>query len=282
MVRFQDPSNRWRCSIFLLLLTLSSTPLWAQTPSENSVRSNRGTADTSAKVIGKSDTQFSYLPHITAVDGSFATSIEVVNLVNFERDYTLEAFDTEGNLLETVTQSLEPFTQAVFDPVALFGSDRVSHIRVTTFYVDVASVYRAMGTDGSPVRVSAREDCGDLWMVPLGNPEVTYDGLAVINLGDTSARITARFLDHQGNELDQQILSEQLAPLAKHLAVLSALAPEDAGSVEILSDTQLMLTALRGDYQSRFLWENQTGVYQSQDLGDTCAVTGEIAAGGIQ
>ena len=109
-----------------------------------------------------------------------------------------------------------------------------------------------------PVHVRAKDQEEKRWLLYADDASLTYDGLAIVNLGDEETVIRIKQLDGQGDLVDEKVLDEVLGPKAKATVVLDQLfAWVENGSFEIEADAPLSVLALRGDFDSSYVWENR-------------------------
>jgi len=196
--------------------------------------------------------------HVTRADGDFTTDLILGNSSDTIEEISLIAYNESGDAITEIQRQVGPRETTRMPVGDLFASQNVSHIYANgTTAIRVGATYRAIADQAVPCQVWATSSRGKRWTMALGDRDLTYDGLAVVNLGSEPAMVTARFLGPDGSEVATQTLNIDLAANAKSLHNLSAYLDEgEITAVELVSDQALVVTALRGDYQSTFLWEN--------------------------
>lgn len=199
-----------------------------------------------------------YLGHVAAAQSDFQTELILSNGSDQEQVAGLTAYTSDGAVLDTVTLALEAgqtLRQNVFE---LFDSQAVSHLNLNAVRtVQAATVFSVPEKGGVPAQIWAGETEAVRWTLNLSD-NLTYDGLAVVNAGETATDVYAVFRDITGEIVREELLITGLDANAKALINLSAFASEtNAARVEINADANLVLTALRGDDQSTLLWQNR-------------------------
>jgi len=195
--------------------------------------------------------------HVTRPDGGFTTRLAIANVSEEPQTAALFGYNAAGEQLAMAQRRLEPKAILVEDAHALFGAD-VSHAFAEVQRgIDITAVYRATAAGSAPAHVRAATPVALVWRLFPGEAEVQWDGLAVVNRSDRSARIDIRGYDAAGRVLDEALLTADLAPRGKIQATLDALFEDvDAAYYEIVADQPISLLALRGDWSRRFLWQN--------------------------
>ena len=164
------------------------------------------------------------LGHITRPDGGFQTQIILTNPTTVGATATLEGYSLQGNLISSVTLSLGA-QQARFDDAArLFGSQDVSHVRVTGDSKLVVSASYQADSGGSPAQVQATGSVAKVWMVLPGNWDLSWDGIAVVNTGDETADVAIDLVYKTGDVFDHHVLA-QMKPFEKRLLVFGDMTP---------------------------------------------------------
>jgi len=197
------------------------------------------------------------IPHLTRAGGDFTTSVVLENATAVETRYTLKAYSEGGVMLGAETGTV-PLRQSIeLDPVAIFGAEAAWLEVDDATDTSVSVAYRANLAGSGPAHVGLSNEISTGWRFRGGLAAVTWDGIAVVNRGDSPARVTVRRLDGLGAILAETVVSEMLAVNGKQLVVLTGLLTDDADAIyELISDQPVALTALRGAQDGSFLWAN--------------------------
>jgi len=196
-----------------------------------------------------------YLGHVTLAGGNFTTALSLRNPEADPEGFLLCGYDAQGNLLGGYADVLaggETMTTAAPD---LFGDPSLSHLKlVANAKVHMGATYRAVGTDKAPADVFERRGSAKEWRLETGDPSLTFDGIAVVNVDDAPAMVEVLEIDSLGSVVETTLVSVDLSPGAKVLHVLS---PQGTGThFEVRADHEVTLVALRGTHDSSFLWVN--------------------------
>ncbi|MDJ0842284.1 MAG: hypothetical protein QNK37_37630 [Acidobacteriota bacterium] len=199
------------------------------------------------------------IPHLTRLDGTFTTVLRLANTTEEAQTYSMTFYAEDGSVLGTADGALDSRAQVDFNGAELLDGQPVSHVQLAENNgIRAVAIYKALGEDRGPAQVWSTTRCNSQWLISLGDDKLTFDGLAVVNMGDASTGITVTFYDETGALLQTQTLTEELAARAKGLFNLSALTiPDGAASLRVSANQFLVVTALRGDFDSTFLWQNQ-------------------------
>lgn len=198
------------------------------------------------------------IPHVTRQDGAFSTQIVVSNSDMDGGTVSFQGYNPDGTKANLVIEIIEPLQTRRFDSAALF-SEAVSHfVIVGEETLQVSVQYEARVNAVGPAHVHETSDVSLRWKVYPGDDGYTWDGVAVVNMGDQATDVLIKTVAEDGTILATWApLPEILGPKAKGLIVLSDLVTEDAFSFySIIADQPLAVTALRGTRDHRYLWEN--------------------------
>ncbi|CAM2065759.1 hypothetical protein SCOR_10295 [Sulfidibacter corallicola] len=202
--------------------------------------------------------QVSRIPHVTSATGGFGTELILTNLGDQAQNYRLTAYATDGALIDHV-EGLIGGGVTVFETAStFFGSDQVSHIEFTpSDTLEVGASYSRIEGSFGRAHVQATGEASTGWRFFPGNLDVTWDGLAVINTGDSAADVVLTQFNANGAALRSETIIPSLAPNAKGLFVVPNTYPNlDEAFFEVSSAQRLAFVALRGNHESTFLWEN--------------------------
>ncbi|MDJ0838710.1 MAG: serine hydrolase [Acidobacteriota bacterium] len=208
------------------------------------------------------------ITHVTRPGGDFTTTVLVENANSETGFIEVLPFGPDGRAFPAI--SLEPAPNAVTRLAAadLFSDlGEVSHFYITRADpgVSCSVAYLASSGKGSPVHLDESKVQSTDWTFYPGDWKTVYDGLAMVNTGETPTRVTLHQIHHQGYRLSTEVLAEDLAPGAKLLYVVgshgqSKFLADTNTFFELRSDQPLALTALRGaNRPPHLLWENPAG-----------------------
>ena len=198
------------------------------------------------------------IPHITRPGNGFNTQIILANTSSSPQFYELYPYTNDGQPLTAITGSLEPNESITQEVSLLLGSDEVSHFRYNALdSVQVVAIYQADLENAGPAHVNASSKQAVRWRIYPGNPSVTWDGIAVVNVGGVSSEVKIVQYSLSGEVVEQQVVNPALVPTARQLVVLSAQFQEPGAYYEVFSNVPLSVISLRGDHQNNYLWENQ-------------------------
>ncbi len=196
-------------------------------------------------------------PHLTRANGGFTTDLILANTNNQPEAYSLSVYHQSGEPVLTLSGTLPAGKSQTYKNnkfavpdggyISLFGSN----------YLKATVVYKALTEDSGPAHIGEAKEASNAWRLYPGNPEITWDGMAMVNTGPETAVITAILKSQTGAILEQLDLEDAM-PGQKQLVLLTGLfSIADEGSFfEVRSSQPLAITALRGSWTGEFLWEN--------------------------
>lgn len=199
-----------------------------------------------------------WLAHITGDGGGFKSTLLFHNRSTTEKRLVLTPYDSEGNALGDQTVTV-PGNQVMRKEKSSIVPPTTSHIAISGASECVVSVgYQAVLENASTAQIHETKPIGNRFTIFPGEWDVLFDGLAIINTGDTPTAITATQLSDQGQVLGTAVLSAELAPGAKFLGVLEGVFEQNSNSSIRIEATQPMaILALRLSKDSRYLYGNQ-------------------------
>jgi len=198
-------------------------------------------------------------PHLTRPLGQFQTQITLANLRDeAQSGCLLTAYNQVGQPISSVHRQLAPRETLQASPLTLFSVADAAYVAILEApAVEVGLVYRADRENVGLAHLRASEVRANVWRLYPGQPELTWDGIALVNLGDDMAEVKAAQIRFGGQEADRRTISRALAPGEKALYVLSdAFDYLTDAYFQIESSQPLGLIALRGDLDSTLMWEN--------------------------
>lgn len=253
-----DPSNRW--PVFILndivveTITDFSTDVIEARSAFYLQTDDSGGGGGGGGGGGDDDTR--WISHITTPGNGFESSLYIQNTTNAAANIKVHGFDSLSNLLGTVEESIPAGGFKVVAQSAFSAS--TSHMSLEGCDTCVVSVgYKAENVEGAgTAHVGAETSQGkDLWIYP-GEWDVLFDGIAIVNVGDAAASVTARQYDQAGNASSPVTLTGSLAPGAKYLTLLESHFQNAADSrIRITSDQPMVTLFLRGSRDGRYLFQ---------------------------
>lgn len=187
-----------------------------------------------------------WLPHITRTTGGFNTTLTLYNRGQIDGTITLLAYDAEGVALANPTIAVPAGTFMRILAASLYPGE-MSHINITgSPDIVVTATYKA-NNDGASAQVNEQNQSGTRWLFYPAEPDLVFDGLAILNVGDQPAVLDLRLFLENGTEVGIARINSGLAPLHKQLVVISEVLPKTAdGAIEVVSSQPIQVVALRG------------------------------------
>ncbi|PIE91123.1 MAG: hypothetical protein CR997_03095 [Acidobacteria bacterium] len=213
------------------------------------------------------DPSIRMINHISKTSGGFDPGLILSNNSQASLYYTMTAYSAEGDILVSLTKSMEPNRKTYKTPQELFGSDRVSHIVISGDPgIDLTTTYTSVKEGSSPAHVGESKVQAKKWRVYPGDWSQVWDGLAIVNTGKEACNITISQRYWSDFVYDSKVI-ENVSVFEKKLVVLGDLFPEKSiAHFTIESDQPLAVMALRGTYAdapTSYLWQNDaTPVYE--------------------
>lgn len=204
---------------------------------------------------GSSDAR--WLAHITSDTGGFGTSILVHNQGDLPGVVTLQPYNASGDALTPVPVAVEAGKVRRFQKSELLPSE-ASHASISGSSDVVVSLgYQSTQPNSSTAQIHEAAPIGNVFYIYPGEWDYLFDGLALINVGNKEASITATQIRDDGSTVGNISLNAALPPNAKYLAVLEGmLAPNPNAIIKIESTEPMAILALRLSKDSRFLYGN--------------------------
>ncbi|MDJ0836369.1 MAG: hypothetical protein QNK37_07600 [Acidobacteriota bacterium] len=198
------------------------------------------------------------LAHITDAEGSFTTQLDLSNASINTAAYLVRGYDIDGNLIGYVTGSLPAGGRTTMNAVDFMNNPALSHLTIANgSKISVTAAYQAKGEDKSPVHVAETTGLSKRWLIYAGNPRLTYDGFALVNMSNDPLQGFISEYDADDNLIGTMEFVNALPPRAKQLLVLQQ-QDNRPGTYFIIETSQSsVIMALRGDLASNFVWENQ-------------------------
>lgn len=195
------------------------------------------------------------ITHITRPGQGFSTQITLANPTNDPRAYRLSGYDEAGNHLGDRSGSLDGGKATTILAETLLNDAALSHLILSgDSQVSLSARYRADGEDKAAADVYETRTRARSWRLESGDGNLTFDGVAVVNMGNAPTMVLIEELDDQGLIVNSTTIAEALSAKGKLLHVLTQTAP---GSwFRVSADQDLMITALRGTQDGTYLWEN--------------------------
>lgn len=209
------------------------------------------------------------LPHVTASEGTFSTSLYLSNMTLQSLSFHLYGTDSAGLVVSEAIGTLNAGQTLVRNVADLFDRQDFAYIRAEApdgFVLRAA--YRAKLENAGPAHVESTCDASRFWRLYAGNTTVTWDGISLVNAGDEPTEVTVRQVDADGQLLSSKQIASELTAHGRLLVNLNALFAGGEGTYyEISSTMPLYLLALRGSQDGTLLWQNPILAIQGQELG---------------
>lgn len=190
------------------------------------------------------------ISHVTRPEGGFTTRILLTNGVDRDQTIKLIAFTSNGVQIASVERTLSGGTTEEEAPQTLFATEMaVSHFSISGDPgIEVRVAYDRVSGATSPIHVNESNRQSRKWRLFHGTDWTRiFDGFAAVNSGTSSAEITVRHVDRQGNALEDPVTVGPIPAKGKLLFVLADHFNEIPDSVfEIVSKNNLSVTILRG------------------------------------
>ena len=189
-----------------------------------------------------------WLPHVTRSGGEFNTVLFINNFGSEPAEIELHTYDQAGSFISTTHLELESGASLNAASQVIFTQAGISHFGICApESATVAVGYRDAAKTGSTGHVVETSQPATTFIVPSGEWDLVFEGLALVNLGTEPTSVTASLLNERGETIQTEIIEEALAPKAKALAVLSSLFGENTGaSVKIQTEQPSVTVFLRG------------------------------------
>ncbi len=199
------------------------------------------------------------ITHLTRAAGGFSTRLLLSNPTPQNHSWLLTAYGESGDFLTSASGEMEAGKTIETGIQELFPVPGAAYLTVSgDSEMIITAVYQADRANVGPAHIPESTVLARTWLVYPGNPEVTWDGIALVNAGAVSTHVTVSQKTFAGEIVDTRIIQEALAPGAKALSVLNAEFTFPANTYfEITAGEPLALIALRGNPGSDFLWENR-------------------------
>lgn len=197
------------------------------------------------------------IPHVTRVDGGFESRIILANLGETEGNIKLVAFDEEGEPLAQISETVGPNETLYRGVEELFKVANVSHFTIEgDSFVSVSILYKSSKEGSGPAHVRETSESAYRWRIYLGDRAVTWDGLVVVNMSTHETPLSIFGYTSDGRETNHLSPFWPLKPMEKEVYFLSDLFESTPEYFEFLSADPITVMALRGELESKFLWEN--------------------------
>lgn len=207
-----------------------------------------------------------WLPHVPDPSGLFEARLIVTNPTEIPQDISITAYDANGSILNNITVKVNAQASAEMTPSTIHPQSSHFLIEGTTI---ADMVYRAKLVSGPLASIPLVSNSSRAWRLRPGDSNTSWDGLAMVNLGNGPATVWLRAFDADGQQTSSLLLSSGLAPQAKLLHVVEA----TGATIDIVADQPLALIGLSGDQDNRLLWTNVATPYEPPITSMTYAFT---------
>lgn len=201
-----------------------------------------------------------WLPHVTPPDAPFTTTILATNFSGGPVRAELVPYLEDGSASAPLSLEVPAGASLARLSTELFGQENISHIGICgDSSLAFSAAHRIASIQGASAHSNETSTVDTEFLFYPGEWEIVFDGMALINVGDAPAGVTAVLLDRDNQEVARAILNDALAPSAKQLAVFDAEFPGRRGQAVRLESTQpavvLMLRGTRPPNEPMLLYQ---------------------------
>jgi len=195
--------------------------------------------------------------HLTVQGGDFDSEILVHNPTDSAQVVTLQPLDGNGGELAAVNVNLAAGATSRVLQQQYFSSAAKSFVSSGCDGCIFSVGYRATSAEGSTAQVHQTDRFEDEFYFYPGEWNLLFDGAAIVNAGNTPAKVEAYQLDYDGQMIEKVTLVEDLAPGAKFLTIFNSLFDNIPDSmVKLQADQPMAVMILRISSDNRFLYQN--------------------------
>lgn len=189
-----------------------------------------------------------WLPHVTSSTGGFETEIYLTNPGTSDQNLVLRGYDQGGESLGEETVALAGNQRRALVIDELFSGQRPSHVALIGGAQGLmTAAYRVAGDQSVSAHLAESSSAGRSFLLHLGEADLVFDGIAVVNVGSAPARVTASLVNENGGSTATRDIATDLAVRGKGLADLAAMfGTVERGMVRLESDQPIHVLALRG------------------------------------
>lgn len=196
-----------------------------------------------------------WISHVPSADGKFTSEIILSHSGDTRLDLSLKGYRANGQVIATLSLSLAPHETQRHHPQTLFQDDGLSHIQLSADQPYACWIaYRAKSGEGPRSIVPAMSTASPAWVLHSGVPEVSWDGVAIINLGAQPTAVVLRVLNDTNDVVQSFTVNASLGQMEKTLVVPDDVSP--GSLIQIVADQPLIVLGLSGDHEDRLLWSN--------------------------
>jgi len=191
-----------------------------------------------------------WVPHVTRLAGGFETNIHIHNRSSQMQTVTLRAYDSAGMVLGDQSIDLAGNELFIASQTTVFPGSEPSHFAISGSASCRVSVgYRAASGNAATAHLHEDGAIGPEFWVYQGERSLVFDGVALVNPGDSPVDVTATMFDQNGTQIAQAILANDLQPKAKFLSVFEGLLPDRQDAIiRITASQPVAVILLRGTY----------------------------------
>ena len=192
--------------------------------------------------------QSQWMPHVTADSGGFESTFYFKNQSGLSDQIKIVPFESNGSPLSERNFTLQPGELRVLTKNELFNTDPVSHFRMEhSENIKVTTGYKMADGSGASAHVHESAQTGTSFRIYSGEPELVFDGMALVNTSDSNVTVLAIMKSASGNIIDTETLIDSLPPGVKTLALFDQVFPESTdGLIEIQTTGEVSALFLRG------------------------------------
>ncbi len=209
-----------------------------------------------------------WIPHLTTPEGGFQTEVTFTNTRNEPGYLSLFVFDKNGVPLPGITLELVAFEYGkinVNDYRLLNPGTQPSHFQIDgSGFVRTTASYRFDSDQGVTAHVQEVTNTGTLFISYASEWDKSWEGMAIVNLGNEPSHIEGVRKNKQGDETFRATIISDLAPNGKHIMVFDDLFDDDPEQqIQIISSQESVLLFLRGSREgTRYLYQTEPLIVQ--------------------
>ncbi len=191
-----------------------------------------------------------WIPHITRVGGGFETDVLLLNTGNSTELATITGYQNNGSIVFAQNVPLMAGELRRVPAADFFMGQDVSHIAsLASGKVLVSAAYKSATGQAASAFVHQNGDGVSEVLVFLGEQDLVFDGMALVNIGTSATDIRGELLNEQGNILESKTLATSLGVRSKTLAVFGDTFTQANGfAVRLTADEAFSAIFLRGTY----------------------------------
>ena len=189
-----------------------------------------------------------WIPHITSPGSDFKTGIYLTNPHDESLEIVLKAFGKSGELLDEMSLPINGLSREYKEISEIFAASEPSHLGLSgSSQIIVSAAYRIDHLPSVSAHLAEFGNSGRTFLLHLGEKDVVFDGLAMVNVGSGAARVTAKPWSEQEGQGKAVVLAESIPVRGKALANMELFLDDSASAMVLIeADQPLVVLGLRG------------------------------------